>query len=145
MKLFIKSISTILVLFVLSSCAKQQVEYDIPNIGVSEYIYLSNPTSFNLQVQGGWIYNQGGYKGLVIFRRYFNNDENDFIAYERACPNHYNQTCGILEVEDNSYLTCSCNSESFILFDGSPVDFASQNVKFYRTVFDGLNEIHVFN
>lgn len=128
-----------------TACKDNNNIYDIPNVAVNQYIYLSNPSSFDLKVQGGSIYNPGGYKGLVIFRRYYNLDENDFVAYERACPTHYGKDCGSLLVEDHTYLTCECNDEKFLLFDGTPVDHPSQNVKFYKTVFDGFNVIHVSN
>ena len=128
------------------SCNKESVNYDLPNVAISEYIYLNNPANFDLTVQGGWVYRQAGLKGLIIYRRYFNFDANDFVAYERACPIHFNEDCGTLNVENGSTLKCQCNQAEYVLFDGSPFENnPSPSVKFYQTTFDGGNVIHVFN
>ena len=133
-------------IFALMGCKNSQVEYDMPNVGISEFIYLNNPSNFDLTVQGGWVYRQSGLKGLIIYRRYFNFDANDFVAYERACPIHFNDDCGILKVENSSTLQCQCDQKEYVLFDGSPLnDNPSPSVKFYRTTFDGGNVIHVVN
>ena len=129
----------------VTACARQTTDYDIPNVAVDRYIYLNNPENFNLTVQGGWVYTNGGYRGLVIYRRYFNFDNNDFVAYERACPVHWADDCGKLNVENGATLQCQCDQAEFVLFDGTPIDQASQSVKFYRTTFDGGNVIHVVN
>jgi len=141
------TILTILIgIVALTGCKKQNNFYDIPNVAISEYIYLSNPLNFDLQVVGGWVYKTSGYKGLIIYRRYYNQDANDFVAYERACPLHYSESCGVLKVENGTTLICDCDQKEYILFDGSPLqDNPSPSVKFYRTTFDGINTIHVFN
>lgn len=139
-------ISLALLLLSGVGCKKQQNFYDIPNVAISEFIYLSNPTNFDLQVLGGWVYRQAGYRGLIIYRRYMNFDDNDFVAYERACPLHYASDCGIMTVEDGLTIVCGCDGKEYSLFDGSPfVDNPSPSVKFYRTTFDGINTIHVTN
>lgn len=117
----------------------------IPNVFVQEFIYLSNPSSFNLNTPGGWIYHQGGYSGLVIYRRTFNNAFDEFIAWDRACPLHFNDPCGTMSVVDNLYLECSCDKQRFLLFDGMPLDGKAPQLKFYNTQFDGVNVIRVTN
>ncbi|MCT4623153.1 MAG: hypothetical protein N4A46_05975 [Schleiferiaceae bacterium] len=138
-----------LLLVALTGCKKQENFYDIPNVAISHYVYLSNPTNFNLQVQGGWVYDDAigaGYKGLIIYRRYMNFDANDFVAYERACPIHYASDCGQMKVKDDFSIVCECDDKEYALFDGSPYqDNPSPSVKFYRTTFDGGNTIHIVN
>ncbi len=130
----------------LTGCKKQNEFYDIPNVAISEFIYLSNPTNFDLQVQGGHVYRQAGYRGLIIYRRYVNGDDNDFVAYERACPIHYSEPCSTMKVVDDLTIVCECDAKEYSLFDGSPyVDNPSPSVKFYRSTFDGINTIHVSN
>lgn len=129
-----------------NGCKKQNEFYEIPNIAISDFIYLSNPTNFDLQVQGGWVYRQTGYKGLIIYRRYMNFDDNDFVAYERACPIHYSESCATMKVVDGLTIVCECDGKEYSLFDGSPfADNPSPSVKFYRTTFDGINTINVSN
>jgi nitrite reductase/ring-hydroxylating ferredoxin subunit len=131
---------------IFMSCTKQNEFYDIPNVAISDFIYLSNPTNFELQVQGGYVYRQAGYKGLIIYRRYMNFDDNDFVAYERACPIHYSESCSTMKVVDDLTIVCECDGKEYSLFDGSPfANNPSPSVKFYRTTFDGINTIHVTN
>ena len=126
-------------------CNKQTDTNPIPNVAVNEFVYLNNPSSFNLQVQGGWVYNIGGYAGLVVYRRYFTQQYNDFMAYDRACPLHYAQSCGTLKVVDDIYLECPCDGHQFLLFDGQPLDGKSPQLKYYNTYFDGINVIQISN
>ena len=114
-------LTTMLLVVASFGCKKQTQESLIPNVTVNEIVYLSNPSSFNLQVQGGWVYNQGGYKGLVVYRKYFAQQYNDFTGYERACPLHYADNCGTMEVVDDIYLECPCIADivSFQTFNTS--------------------------
>ena len=131
---------------VFTGCKKQDNFYDIPNVAISHHVYLSNPTNFDLQVQGGWVYRNAGYKGLIIYRRYMNYDNNDFVAYERACPLHYSSDCATMKVKDGLTIVCECDGKEYSLFDGSPYsDNPSPSVKFYRTTYDGNITIHVSN
>ncbi|GGH67212.1 hypothetical protein GCM10011318_05960 [Phaeocystidibacter marisrubri] len=88
---------------------------------MSEYVYLNNPSSQAINFIGGSIYHTGGYRGLVIYRRYMNGDSNDWVVYDRACPDHYSRDCGLLKVEEDIYLGCGCDDTQFLMFDGSLV------------------------
>lgn len=137
-------ILTLVFLMVASGCKKNQ-NSNFPVVNVDEYIYLNNPESFNLSAPGGWVYHQGGYKGLVVVRRFLNNDQNDFAVFDRGCPEHFDENCGTLEVsDDNTFLTCSCNGEKYLLFDGSPSEGASLGMKQYGHTYNSGN-VHVFN
>ena len=142
----ISYILTIIVALVASTgCRKQNNVTNIPNVAVQEFVYLNTPEGFNLQVQGGWIYHAGGYAGLVVYRRYFNFQYDDFIAYERACPLHWQDDCGKLKVVDNLYLECECTGHQYLLYDGSAIAGDSPNLRFYDTQFDGQNVILITN
>ena len=139
-------ILTILFLVVASGgCKKQSNINDIPNVAINEFVYLNLPSSSNLLVPGGWIYNNGGYAGLIVYRRYFNQQYDDFASYDRACPLHYQQACGTLKVVDDIYLECPCTGHQYLLFDGLPLSDNSPQLRFYNTQFDGLNIIHIVN
>lgn len=121
------------------------VPQQIPNVFVDEYVYLNNPSSQPINFIGGWIYNPGGYKGLVIYRRYNNNDGNDWVAYERACPEHYNRECGQMDVIEDTYLECTCDDTRFLLFDGSLIEGSSSYpVLTYRVDYLG-DRLHITN
>lgn len=129
---------TLSFLMVASSC-KKDTNGDFPNVSFEEYIYINNPSSIDLQTIGGSIFqNRGGYKGLIIYRRYLNQNSADFAAYDLACPQHYDNDCGVLEESsDPNFVKCSCNGEEYLLFDGSPGTNAERALIPYPTTFDG--------
>lgn len=141
MKIHSYILTTVLVVVASMGCKKQTQETLIPNVAVNEVVYLSNPSSFNLQVQGGWVYNTGGYRGLVVYRKYFAQQFDDFIAYERACPQHFADGCGQMTVVDDIYLECPCTGHQFLLFDGQPLDGGPYPIRFYNTQFDAQSGI----
>lgn len=133
----INTFLTILFLIVASACEKSQ-QRDFPVVSVDEYIYLNNPSNIDLLSPGGVITFGGGYRGLIIYRRYNNNDINDFGAFDRACPEHYRDACSVLEIDsDNLYATCPCEGEKYFLFDGAPAENATTSLVEYRCTFDG--------
>ncbi len=128
---------TIVFLLVASACEKTQ-RRDFPVVSIDEYIYLNNPANIELQNPGGVITFGGGYRGLIIYRRYNNNALNDFGAFDRACPQHYRENCSVLEIdEDRLYATCPCGGEKYVLFDGAPAQDATTSMVEYRCTFDG--------
>lgn len=128
---------TALFLGVASACENSR-NRDFPNVAFQEYIYLNNPASLDLQSVGGTIFHGGGYSGLIIHRRYANNNSEDFAAYDRACPEHYAQNCGRLELSDDGiFAICPCEDEKYLIFDGAPGDGAELSLVPYRCTFDG--------
>lgn len=122
---------------VAQSCEKNNAN-NFPNVNVAEIVYLNNPSNFDLSAPGGWVYINGGYKGIIVYRRFLNGGQNDFGAYDRGCPEHFAQDCGTLEVsEDGVYAQCPCDGGRYVLFDGSPTGNAQFGLKEYRATFDG--------
>lgn len=127
-----------------TSCTRET--HNVPPAIVDEIIYLNLPSSLPLQSPGGWIYHIGGYKGLLIYRRFGNGNSEDFVAFDRTCPNHIENTCGIIEVEnDNIWVRCPCDDRQYLLFDGTPANNnPSQPLRQYRVQFFG-STLRVFN
>jgi nitrite reductase/ring-hydroxylating ferredoxin subunit len=128
---------TFFLLTVASACEKNN-QRDFPFVSFNEIIYLNNPSSIELQSPGGAAFNPGGYRGLIIFRRFANNEVGDFAAYDRACPEHYADDCSSLELSDDRvFAECVCHGEKYLLFDGSPGESATISMLEYRCTFDG--------
>lgn len=128
---------TLIIGGVASSCKKNDSVY-FPSVAFEQRIYLNNPSSFELNVPGGWIYADGGYKGLIIYRRYLNGGQDDFVALDRGCPTHYSESCGTLETtDDDLFAQCSCSEEKYLLFDGAPSDGANLGMRQYRVIRNG--------
>ncbi len=138
------NILTILTFLSIAACTKET--HNVPDALVDEVIYMNLPSSLPLQSPGGWIYHRGGYKGLLIYRRFGNGNADDFVAFDRTCPNHIENTCGIVEVEsDNLSVTCPCDGKQYLIFDGIPYnDNSSQPLRQYRVQYFGAT-LRVFN
>lgn len=129
-------------LFINSRCKKENDS--IPNVSVDLYIYLSQPSSINLNSVGGWIYADGGVKGLIIYRR--SNDE--FAAYERACPYDPNEGNASIVVDSSNIIGVDRNCGSkFNLLDNSILNGpTTRSLKAYRADYDASGAVlHVYN
>ena len=82
------------------SCKKDNSDDIIPYVPVNTTIYLSLPEYAPLNSIGNSVFIDGGYRGLVVYRRALT----EFVAYDRACP--YDPTAtGAKLVLDSSKLT----------------------------------------
>ena len=100
-------------IFCLTYCKKD--DSTIPNVSVDTYIYLTQPSNFNLNAVGGCQYIDGGVKGIIVFRKSYN----EFAAYERDCP--YDPTVSAARVDTSGGtvgIDHNCGSQ-FSLFDNS--------------------------
>jgi nitrite reductase/ring-hydroxylating ferredoxin subunit len=102
-----------LVLF--SSCRKENDSL-IPNVPVNITLYLSLPEYSSLNSVGNSILINGGYKGIIVYRKSIDG----FAAYDRACP-YDPTTSGSILVVDSSLVQVRDNKcgSRFSLFDGS--------------------------
>ena len=133
------------VLFIVSSLScKKEEDNDIPNVMVDFTINLNLPEYFNLSAPGGWIYVNGGVKGIVIYRLTLN----DFYAIERNCS--YQPSNGDRVSVDTANTTflidAACGSKFNMVNGGSLVNGpATHPLKRYNATYDGSNLLHVYN
>ena len=99
----------------------------IPNVSVDLTIYLSQPSSVKLNAVGGWIYTDGGVRGIIVYRR--SNDE--FAAYERDCPFDPNAASARVEVDSSNIIAVDRNCGSkFNLLDNSIINIGNRAINF---------------
>ena len=102
-----------LLVFGLLGC-KQETEPQaiIPDVPVREQVYLNTIEASALRNQGGFLLIEGGYKGIVVAYTF----EDEFVAYERACPHDPESSCpGVLPDETGLKLVDSCCGSAFSL------------------------------
>lgn len=141
-KNFVISLFTLIMFLLLPHCDKDKDREPIPNVNVNLNLDISSTLYSDLAVVGGYVYLTGGYKGLIVYR--MSNDE--FVAYDRACPYDYEKPEARVDVEDNglTLIDSTCMSR-FLLLDGSVVEGPAKHpLKKYHTSFDGDN-LHIFN
>jgi hypothetical protein len=80
-------------------------------------VNLNYPQYQKLKLDGGFIYMQGGLKGLILYRA----NENSYLAFERACPYHPGAGCAIVSVDASTlFMIDRCCNSSFNFSDGYP-------------------------
>lgn len=136
LKLFLL-VLTCSLLLVASGCKKSRPN-NFPSVAFETYVYLNNPSNNPLMQPGGWVFHDGGYRGLIIYRRQLSGAPEDFGAYDRGCPEHFSETCGYLEVSDDDlFAVCPCNGEKYLLLDGSPSENANIGLMAYPVSING--------
>ena len=126
----------------LFSCKKKEQQEYVPNVPVDIYMYASSPSFVNLNAVGGWLYANGGAKGIVIYRK----SNSEFMAYDRNCTYQPNNSCAKVEIDSTSLIAKdNCCGSEFLMTDGSVLKSpASLPLKQYQASFDG-NILHIFN
>lgn len=126
--------------FLGNSCSKDESE-TIPYVYVNFLIEPNNTLYYKLNVIGGWEYLIGGYNGIVVFRL----SQDEFVAYDRACPYDYKNGCRVDVESSNVTLIDSCCNSHFIYTDGSPYQGPVHvSLKYYKTSYDG-NYLRITN
>ena len=139
-KLFRIILISSLLASILVACRGDSPQFIIPSVAFETRLVLSEPSNFPIQSPGGWIYAPGGYRGLIVYRTTIGTGANDFAVFDRACPQHYDQACGVVEVEANDlFLRCPCDNAQYLIIDGSPTNGnGGQALQPYARTFDGL-------
>lgn len=118
----------------LLGCERQQVTDPVPYVFVQKLIDLNNTSYQPLRFDRGFVYETGGVRGLIIYRR----AANAFIAFDRVCTHHPSNSCGVVEVEPTGFfMRCPCCRSAFD-FEGNPINGpANFPMVRYRTSLSG--------
>ena len=133
-----KLLLLIAILPILHSCGENYSR--LPDVAVDEWVYLDIPSNINLQSPGGWVYINGGIRGIIVY----NVNGSKFKAYERSCPHLSPNACTTSNVENDIIVICPCDQSRFLLATGEPLDGAPNALKEY-TVFVYDSELHIVN
>ena len=135
--------------FVFSFCKKknQTVQDNIAYQTVNVTLYPNDPLYFKLQTAGGWVYyDNAGVNGLIIYRKTATNAPTDFVAIERTSTVLPNDPNAKVKVQSDSFtLKDTISDAKWQIFDGGIISGASQNLRLYNAVFDGINTLTIRN
>ena len=88
----------------------------IPNVPVNIQVNLQSITYSKLTVDNGWVYLNGGNRGIILYRA----SSTSYLAFERTCTYYPNNACALVKVaQSNFYMTDTCCSSVFD-FTGTP-------------------------
>ena len=133
-----------LVFILLFSGCKKNDQHPVPSIAFDFQIDLTLPSYSALNGVGGWCYVNGGLKGIVVYRKSYDQ----FVAWERQSPEDPGGSCstGIVTNADNFLeLDDPCSSAKFSMYDGSPIANSKWGLRGYMVQWDGSNILRISN
>jgi hypothetical protein len=118
---------------VLPACNEDVYIDQIPVVYVDETINLNNFENTPLKNIGGFVYHEGGVRGIIIYRQ----SQDRFLAFERNCPFQPMDSCARVEVDESTlFMIDPCCSSTFD-FDGYPTGGPAEfPLRLYRTYLD---------
>ena len=131
-----------LVLLISVSCKKNR-NHPVPSIPFDIEINISLPSYSELQGVGGWTTVNGGSKGIIIYRKSYD----EFVGFDLHSPAN-NGTCEQPLVPDaNNFLQLNdlCSQASFSLYDGSPMSGSDLGLRQYQVSWNGSYNIRIRN
>jgi hypothetical protein len=118
----------------LGSCSNETIRPDIPNVPVSIQLNVTSQLYPELRYDGGYVYLQGGYKGIILVRQ----NSATYLALERACPYDATSSCSKVEVHDsNLFLVDKCCGSQFNFSGQVTSGPAVYGLKQYATALSG--------
>jgi hypothetical protein len=122
----------VVILFGLLISACRDNPDRVPNVPVDITINVNEPAWFNIQAVTGWVYITGGSRGIIIYRKSFD----EFVALERHVPYNVQDGCAAVVTSDNVIVEDPCSGSQWIITDGSLIQGpASFNLTTYETIF----------
>ncbi|MEJ8801249.1 hypothetical protein [Pontibacter sp. H249] len=124
----------LLLLLFLFGCKDSYQGPAIPEVPVSEQINVSSLQYPELRRDGGYVYLNAGYKGILLVRQ----NASLYTAFERACPYDPTAACAQVEVDQsNLFLIDTCCGSQFNFQGNVTSGPAVYGLKQYRTSLSG--------
>ncbi|MDX5346967.1 MAG: hypothetical protein LPJ89_01645 [Hymenobacteraceae bacterium] len=131
--------NVLLILFLSIGCFAcsdddNQPKQLIPDVYVNEQINLTNIQYAPLRQDGGYVYIQGGVRGIIVYRQ----STNSYIAFERNCPYQPFDDCALVSVDQSRlFMIDSCCKSQFDFSGAVIAGPATLPLKRYSTAITG--------
>ena len=125
----------LLILTVLfASCGSDPIVTYIPYVYVEEEVNLNDFESLALANVGGFIYIEGGVKGIVVLH----STVSEYLAFERNCTFQPQDECAVISMHSSAlYFEDTCCNSSFNLSGWPTGGPAELQLKQYSVFQDG--------
>jgi hypothetical protein len=121
-------------LFWTTSCGDSEQITPVIDIPINKIIDLNSLAYQRLKFNGGFVYETGGLRGLIIYRK----DATTYYAFDRACTYRINNTCEKIEVDGSTFFLFDPCCQSRFDWEGQPTSgVARANLVRYRTSLSG--------
>lgn len=122
---------TLLFLFGCGDSSQVTPLIDIP---INKIIDLNNLPYQRLQFDNGYVYETGGLRGLIIYRK----NATTYYVYDRACTYNLQNSCEKVEVDGSGFFMFDPCCKSQFDWEGQPNSgVARANLVRYRTSLSG--------
>ena len=112
-----------MLLLVAIGCEPAIEDSGVPNVYVNLEINLNDIDNAPLQMIGGFIYAQGGSRGIIVLRE----SQNNYKAFDRNCTYQPKDACAIVDMHSSGfYMEDDCCASTFNLSGfptGGPAEF----------------------
>jgi hypothetical protein len=106
----------------------------IPNVPVNIQVNLQSITYSKLLVDNGWVYLNGGNRGIILYRA----NSSSYLAFERTCSYYPNNTCARVKVDASNFNMIDTCCGSYFNFSGVPTSGpATLQLKQYLVTLNG--------
>jgi len=130
-------VSTLALILIFSqSCDPDTSDDPIPYVPFQDVVInLTLPSNIGLASDGGYMYVNGGVRGLIIYRK----TSTSYIAYERNCTYHPNEAGSTVDLQPQfQRMYDSFCGSAFRFEDGRPIEGpATRNLQQYQTTLSG--------
>jgi hypothetical protein len=118
-----KKASFLLLLILVASiaCDNTPIPDPIPFRFVNKTIDLNNLSYQKLKFDGGYVYEEGGVRGIIIYRK----NALTYYAFERNCPYRPFDDCARVEVDGSALFMLDPCCKSQFDFEGRPMGGAA--------------------
>lgn len=120
----------------ISSCEPDLRDAEIPPAQFADiFLNLSLPKYQAIRTDGGAVYEEGGVRGLIIYRL----SASQYYAYERNCSYTPNEACATVDIHASRiYMEDPCCGSSFSFSGGQPMGGAAwRPLRRYHTSVNG--------
>ncbi len=115
-------------------CSDSPVGPRLPEVPVNLQLNVGSLQYPELRQDGGFVYLNGGYKGILLVRQHANL----YTAFERACPYDPTAACAQVQVDpSNLFLIDICCGSQFSFKGDVMAGPAVYDLKQYRTSLAG--------
>ncbi|MBD3636046.1 MAG: hypothetical protein HUJ25_01790 [Crocinitomicaceae bacterium] len=127
--------------FLFTSCKEDT--HPVPNVPVNISINLDLPSYQPLNAPGGWVYVDGGSRGIVVYRNF-----DEFVALDRHSTYNSDDPNAIVMVDSNNYfeLVDTTSGSRYSITSGvvieGPATFALRR---YNTTWNGSYTVNIYN
>lgn len=138
-----KGVLILVLTLAIFSCKKNR-NHPVANIPFDISINISLPSYSELQGVGGWTYVTGGVKGIIVYRKSYDQ----FVAFDRQSPADGGLDCATPLTPDSTnflQLNDACTGATFSLYDGSPMSNSDFGLRQYQVAWDGNLMVRIYN